>query len=375
MGASTDIPLVDHHCHGVLRGALASPEFERWISESDRRSPVFDDLDATPLGMAIRAWCSPLLGLEPLASRSEYLEARSAIGPAELNATFLRGAGVSDLLVDTGITSLDLTDPGELAAPAEARGHEVVRIEEVAEHVLDRVSDAAGFRELFRETLAVRAESAVGLKTIVAYRSSLRVGAVPPARAAVDAAVERVLGEGGSARIDDPDLLAHGIWTGVELARSREIPIQIHTGLGDTDVDISEADPGLLTPFIRATDELGVNLTLLHCYPYHRTAGYLAAMYPNVYFDLGLSLNHAAGGARRVLAEAMEMAPFAKHLYASDAIAIPELHYLGARLFRDALDDLLDTWVAEGLATTADAERIARSIGGENARRLYGLAP
>ncbi|MBN8866510.1 MAG: amidohydrolase family protein [Solirubrobacterales bacterium] len=372
MGASTEIPLVDHHCHGIFPG---QPEdgFERWISESDRRSPDFDHLDATPLGMAIRAWCSPLLDLEPGASREEYVARRAEIAPEELNARLMRAAGVAELLVDTGITSLDLTPPDELAELAGAEGHEVVRIEEVAERALERSSSVAEFRQEFETALADRADSAVGLKTIVAYRTGLVVPDRPPETAVADRAIERALGQAGRARIDDPDLLHHGIWVGVELARAHRLPIQLHTGLGDTDVDISLADPGLLTPFIRATDGLGVNLTLLHCYPYHRTAGYLAAMYPNVYFDLGLSLNHAAGGARTVMAEAMEMAPFAKQLYASDAIGIAELHHLGALLFRRSLDAVLDGWIGDGLIRTADAERIAAAIASGNARRLYGL--
>jgi hypothetical protein len=374
MGASTELPLIDHHCHGIFPSSLAAPEFERWISESDRRSPDFDNLDATPLGLAIKARCAPLLGLEARASREEYLERRTSLDSEELNSLLLRAAGVSDFVLDTGITSLDLTSPGQLAELGDARGHEVVRIEEVAETVLGQVSSAAAFRDAFPKSLAARAEFAVGLKTIAAYRSSLRISSRPPEDSAVSDAVGRMLLQGEPTRIEDHDLLTYCLWTGVEVARSRKIPIQIHTGLGDTDVDISLADPGLLTPFIRETDKLGVNIVLLHCYPFHRTVGYLSAVYPNVYFDLGLSLNHAAGGARRVMAEAMEMAPFTKHVYASDAIGIPELHCLGAQLFRDALDRLLDNWIEEGLAGVGDSERIALAITSENARRLYGLS-
>ena len=30
------VPLVDHHCHGLVRGALAREEFEALLTEADR---------------------------------------------------------------------------------------------------------------------------------------------------------------------------------------------------------------------------------------------------------------------------------------------------------------------------------------------------
>jgi len=151
------------------------------------------------------------------------------------------------------------------------------------------------------------------------------------------------------------------------------LPIQFHTGLGDSDLDLDRVDPALLTPLIRDLDTLGVAVTLLHCYPFQRQAAYLAAMFPNVYVDVGLALNHAAGGFTTVLGELMELTPFGKHLYSSDAIALPELHHLGSRLFRDALADVLEGWVARGLADQGQATRVALALAGENAKRVYRL--
>ena len=69
------------------------------------------------------------------------------------------------------------------------------------------------------------------------------------------------------------------------------LPIQFHTGFGDTDLMLHRANPLLLTQFIRAVPPR-VPIMLLHCYPYHREAAYLAAAYPHVYLDVGLALTH-----------------------------------------------------------------------------------
>ena len=72
---------------------------------------------------------------------------------------------------------------------------------------------------------------------------------------------------------------------------------------------------------------------LLHCYPFHRQAGYLAQAFGNVYFDVGLARTIWVRSAE-LLAESLELAPFAKQLYSSDGYGPPELHLLGSVLWR-----------------------------------------
>jgi len=112
---------------------------------------------------------------------------------------------------------------------------------------------------------------------------------------------------------------------------------------------------------------------LLHCYPFHRQAGYLAQVFPHVYLDVGLAVNYVGARAAAVVAEALELAPFHKVLYSSDAFGLPELHYLGAALFRRAFGEVVESWVAAGLWSAPDAERVAAMVGAGNAERVYGL--
>ena len=130
-------------------------------------------------------------------------------------------------------------------------------------------------------------------------------------------------------------------------------------------------NPSLLTDLVRALGELGVTVVFLHCYPYHREAAYLAAVFSHVYFDVGLALHYTGPSAVRILTEAMELAPFTKQLYSSDAYALAEFHYLGAVAFRRSLAAILENWVRREECAAADADRIAELLGRANAHRIY----
>lgn len=116
-----------------------------------------------------------------------------------------------------------------------------------------------------------------------------------------------------------------------------------------------------------------VPVMLLHCYPYHREAGYLAQAFGNVYFDVGLALNHGGVRSVEVVGESFELAPFAKQLFSSDAWGPPELHHLGAALWRRAVAVTIGRWVEHGDWSRNDALRVVDMVAGDNARRVYGL--
>jgi len=147
----------------------------------------------------------------------------------------------------------------------------------------------------------------------------------------------------------------------------------VHTGFGDPDADLRRCNPLFLRAFLELAEPRGVPIMLLHCYPYHREAGALAQAYPHVYLDVGLALNHVGARASAVVAESLELAPFAKVLFSSDAFGPAELHYLGALQWRRATAATLGAWVASGDWSAADATRVAVMIGSGNARRVYRL--
>jgi uncharacterized protein len=373
------IALVDHHVHPALATELSLGELGELITESDRPGPPGVSRFDSQLGVAIRRWCGPVLGLPASAPAQAYADRRRELGAAEVTRQLLRAAGTAHLLIDTGYLHDGMLGLAAMAEAAAADVAEVVRLESVAEQaIVAGDGSAAGFADRFRAALWERTSSACGVKSIAAYRFGLDLDPRPPAAAEVAGAAGGWLRQIGSAapappaggvRVTDPVLLRFLLWAGVD----RGLPVQIHTGFGDPDLDLRRSDPLLLRGFCELTQERAVPLMLLHCYPYHRQAGYLAHAYPHVYLDVGLAINHVGARAAAVVAESLELAPFGKVLFSSDAFGPPELHYLGALLWRRATAEVLGAWVESGDWAQADAVRVAEMIGAQNARRVYPL--
>ncbi|MFD8752656.1 amidohydrolase family protein, partial [Kitasatospora sp. NPDC059577] len=314
----------------------------------------------------------PVLGGPWPARGFEYGAGGRVWGAADATARLLAAAGLDTLLVDTGLTAaagLPLLPPAELAELAGASVREVVRLETVAGSVTAGAEDWPG---AVAEALAAAARGAVAVKSVLAYRHGLAAPAHRPARSAVVAAAGARL-RGGHGRLTDPVLLHHLLWTAVDVCAELGLPLQLHTGFGDPDLTLHRADPSLLTDFVRAAEPSGVPLVLLHCYPYHRQAAWLAQAFPTVFTDLGLTASYTGPRVAEVLGEMLELAPFGKLLFSTDAYGLPELFLVGTCQFRHGLAELLDRWQSDGACAAADAQRLTHSVAADNARRLYGL--
>jgi uncharacterized protein len=367
--------LTDHHCHGVLR---SGGDLDGLLNEADGDAARDGLAFATLAGLAFRRWCPPLLGLPAHSSVADYRAQREALDAAELSRRFLQASGLAALFVDTGYTPGALLSPAETAAFAGAAAFEVVRLEQVAEALGADGVGAADFPDAYRAALAERVTSpafgvpVAGVKSIAAYRVGLALDARRPRDSEVAAAAGRWLaGQAGGTppRLADETLHRFFIWCGAELG----LPIQFHVGYGDRDIDLRRCNPLLLTELLRALEPTGAPVMLLHNYPYHREAGYLAQVFPNVYADLGLATHNVGARAPEVLAEALELVPLRKFLFSSDAFGLPELYYLGTLLFRRALSRFLQARLDADDISYADAERITCLIGSENAVRVYAL--
>jgi uncharacterized protein len=284
-----------------------------------------------------------------------------------------RAAGVTDWLLDTGFAAGELRGVDEMAALTGGRTHEVVRLETVAESVITELDRPSRYADVFTGRLTELAGTAIAAKSVLAYRAGFDHNLTEPSPRAVTHAAQRWTDhlQTGSepARLTDLTLISFGLHTAQRLG----LPLQLHVGLGDRDLDLHRADPLQLTGFLRTPASARSPVLLLHCYPYERQAGYLAAAFDHVYLDVGLAVHHLGARSRAVVARSLELAPFTKVLYSSDGCGPAEFHYLGARLWREATARVLGGWVADDLWSAADARRVAALIGRDNARRVYRL--
>jgi predicted TIM-barrel fold metal-dependent hydrolase len=367
MGADGALPLddlVDHHCHGILTGDLDRAAFESLMNEAVRPSPLATTLFDSTLGWAIRRHCAPVLDLAPLVPAESYLARRAGLGGVEASRRLMEAAGVGTLLVDTGPGLDGLTPVAELASLAGGTAYEVVRLERLAEQVLaGGTDDFAG--EVVERLSSARAAGAVGAKSIAAYRVGLDLPTTKPS----DDELRQALDGVEAARLVDRTVSGWLAHTAVELG----LPLQLHVGYGDRDLDLLGCDPLRLTAFLRATEERGVPVLLLHNWPFHRHAAYLAQVFDHVFMDLGLATHNTGALSAGVLRETLELVPFGKLLFSSDAYGLGELYLLGTLLFRRAMATVLGELVDAGEATVDDAAHLARLVGRENATRAYAL--
>jgi uncharacterized protein len=362
--------LVDHHCHTVTNAELDRDGFERYLTEAHAVAAGTSRFDSL-LGAGVLRWCAPLLDLEPHVGPDDYIARRRELGPSEVNRRFLSACRTTDLLVDCGFQPADPLDTASLETASGARVHHVLRLETLAEEV-SAGCPPEDFPEAFRSSLLELAPDAIALKSIVAYRGGFGFDPRPPTDADVVEAARAWTKQcevQQRRRLDDPVILRFVLWSAAGLGHR----LQLHAGLGDPDLRLHRADPSLSSDFFEAIEHTGTTVLLLHCWPYHRQAAFLSAVYPHVYLDLGLALNFVGPRARDVLAETMELAPFAKLLYSSDAFGLAELHYLGALRFTMALEGVVAKWVTDGELAPAYGASVKALVGAGNARRVYGL--
>jgi predicted TIM-barrel fold metal-dependent hydrolase len=369
--AAATVPLVDHHCHGVLRDTPDRATFELLATESDWPEPPGMTIFDSPFGVVMRAECAPLLGLERHVAADAYMARRDKLGQAEVTRRLLPPTGIATLVMDTGFKGTTILTPDEMAQATGMAALEIVRLEQVAESIAATTS-AVTFVADFRQELGARAASAVGFKSIIAYRYGLDFDPGRP----IETEVQRAAGEWlascervGRVRMDDPVLLRHILWEAVDHGK----PIQFHVGYGDSDIVLHRCDPTQMTGFIKATVDSGIRIMLLHCYPFIREAGFLAQVYPHVYLDTGAAVNYAGRSSATLVRHSMELAPFGKVLFSSDAFGLPELYFGGALLWRRAVAEILGGWVADDGMGTTDALRYLDWMAGGNARRVYRI--
>jgi len=107
--------LVDHHCHGLVLHDLDRSSFEAMMNEAAAASPLGTSFFDSMLGLAVRSWCAPVLGLDAHASAEDYLARRRELG-VEASRLLVAAAGIETFLVDTGVGGERLCSPAELAA-------------------------------------------------------------------------------------------------------------------------------------------------------------------------------------------------------------------------------------------------------------------
>jgi hypothetical protein len=374
----TDVPVVDNHCHGLVRIAEdVSPRAWRAMFTESREEAIRSEHAAAMVSyLRVMRRLAGLLGCEPL--EEAVVAARRRVGAEAAIALLLEDANIDVLVVDRGFPPAeDVITDDELHRAADVELASLLRLEPVMEQLIGGHDSVEDVRDALRLRVAeARAEGYVGLKSVAAYRSGLDIAewtgeevdrSFTEARAELDAT--------GAYRLASKPLLESLLDVALREASRQELPVQFHVGYGDTDVDLLRSNPLGLRPLLESDRYRGASFVLLHeCYPYTREGAYLAAVYDHVYLDLSYGIPFL--GWDELLAftrAAIAVAPTSKLLYSSDGLGVPELHWASAHDAREVLARVFSDCIARNELTSEQARGAGEDILRNNARRLYGL--
>lgn len=383
-----DLVLADHSCASLLTtwASAGDGQWPAWrasFTGAGRPASLARDV---PGLLGYRHFLTALAALldvtgEPgdeleravVARRDELAEA----DPGGYLRLLLDHAGTAALLVDAGGGGDQVLTVAELERAADRPAHEIVRLEALAEELLAQGAPTARslgrFVGGFEERVGTAMErGVVALKSIASARGGLWLF-TESSQADRRRAFTNLDKAAAAARFEDPVLLPFLVRRAAELAATRQVPLQFSTGIGDEDVYLPHADPGLLWPMLRDPRTEDCPVVLLGCYPYVGGAAHLAGTYAQVSMDLSPGILLAEPIAARMVSEALGLCPPGKLLAGSGGRAYPESHWWGAVVWRRALARVLRAEVEAGGLDDAAARDTARRILATNATRLYRL--
>ncbi|KAM0896245.1 hypothetical protein ACQ4PT_023321 [Festuca glaucescens] len=311
---------VDAHAHNLVAAASSFP-FLRCFSEADG-----DALAFAPHSLSFKRSLKDIAELYNCeASLDKVEEFRKAQGLPYISSKCFQAANISAILMDDGIEfdrMLELESHKDFV-PTVGR---VLRIEWLAETIINDVI----------------ANKIVGLKSIAAYRSGLDIDPSVSKTDAEDGLRKELAGR-RPFRITNKSLIDYLFTCSLEIAVMFHLPMQIHTGFGDKDLDLRKCNPLHLRSVLEDERFAKCQLVLLHAsYPFSKEASYLASVYSQVMFS-------------------------------TDGYAFPETYYLGARRARDVVYRVLSAACEDGDLSIHEAIDAIEDIFRRNALDLYKL--
>jgi hypothetical protein len=371
-----DVPYVDGHMHPPLaeRPRTADEYASPWYEGNRDYLGMAQEL--VPYRWAMRQ-LGEWLGCEP-AEPAIIAAVATRSGDEWIRECVVRG-GVAGMVLDTGHPPKELVVPvADIAAASGVPCGWLVRIEKEAEDLLAASESLDDW--LARVDAASEAgldAGACGLKSIIAYRSGLGVGPVDRSEAeAAYASLARAARAGAAVRLESKPLNDELVLRALAVCRRRDVPLQLHAGYGDRDIDLRQGTPFAFRWALESGGADGVQIVFLHAaWPHIRDLAVMAAVYHHLYVDIATCippLGHAA--LVESWREALAVAPITRIHASSDAAGVMEHVTLGAIRARATLGVALGELVATGELSLREAERAGELILGGNSRRLYGLA-
>ncbi|KAI0134332.1 glutamine synthetase [Xylariales sp. AK1849] len=390
-------PIIDNHAHPLLKPSHLS-KYPLLSVATEAHGDALADSRTSLAHIRATKQLAQILGCEATweSVETSIEEQRTKSSDAWVKRCM---QGIETLLLDDG---LDNGDEAEGYAWhdsfVKSRCKRVVRIEAVATRLLQHhISLAAKDVDIdiddmfddilqeFREEIerSIADPEVVGFKSIICYRGGLDipkmedVGVAEPKKAfkdIVDASLQKHDSFQRLQHLPLNHLFVHMAARLIQECKTlHKKPIQFHTGLGDNDIILTKSSPSHLQTFISQYPT--VPIVILHAsYPWTREAGYLAAMYSNVYADIGEVFPFISrDGQEGVLKQILELCPWSKILWSTDGHWFPETYVLATTQIRSVLKTVLGDYLQKGQLDEKQAVQLVQDILFTNSNILYDL--
>ncbi|XP_059462719.1 protein fluG [Corylus avellana] len=372
--AIEEMELVDAHAHNIVALDSTFP-FISGFSEANG-----DALTFAPHSLSFKRnlrHIAELYGSQ--LSLSGVEEYRKLSGLQSISSTCFEAARISTILIDDGIEFDKKHDIEWHKSFAQVVGR-ILRIERLAEKILDEeLPDGSTwtldtFTETYQGKLKSVANQIYGLKSIAAYRSGLEIN-TNVTRKDAEEGLSKILSAGRPTRITNKSFIDYVFTRSLEVALCFDLPMQIHTGFGDKDLDMRLSNPLHLRTLLEDKRFSKCRIVLLHAsYPFSKEASYLASVYPQVYLDFGLAVPKlSVHGMISSVKELLELAPIKKVMFSTDGYAFPETFYLGAKKAREVVFSVLRDACIDGDLSISEAVEAAKDIFANNAIQFYKI--
>ncbi|KAF3962720.1 hypothetical protein CMV_012802 [Castanea mollissima] len=309
-------------------------------------------------------------------------------GLQSISSTCFETARISAILIDDGVEFVKKHDIEWHKSLAPVVGR-ILRIERLAEKILDEEFPDGGAWTLdtFTETYLGKLKSYPFSLSLISFCYLVLIDIINEAllygleintnatRKDAEEGLSEILSAGKPTCIMNKSFIDYVFTCSLEVALCFDLPVQIHTGFGDKDLDMRLSNPLHLRTLLEDKRFSKCRIVLLHAsYPFSKEASYLASVYPQVYLDFGLAVPKLSfHGMISSVKELLELAPIKKVMFSTDGYAFPETFYLGAKQAREVVFSVLRDACIDGDLSIPEAIEATKDIFAQNAIQFYKI--
>lgn len=373
-------PIIDHHCHPFPTNRIPN-EWERMWTITLNNVPLEDIRNSTFFQMSIKE-IGKYHGLDsdtPYEDVFKHIKNNYLKDPQSYTSQLWRDANLKMIIADIGspvtdkrLSKDELNEFDHINSSVSIG--KINRIERVTDDLLHEELSFDEFVARFADDTKkmIFDQNLIALKSIIAYKTGLDI--TPLKNIEVRKGYYAYLADKKN-RSAEKIIRDYTFLNGAQIAAEHDIPLQVHTGAGDSPLsNMIINNPLLLFNAINDERCKKTRIAMVHAgYPNVEYAAYLVGHYENIYLDVSSMCPFFGHAVESKLRAIFELAPFNKVLYGSDASGIPDLLWFSAKYFKRVLAKTLGSFVQDGILTEDYANKAGSMILSENTKRIYNI--